>query len=319
MKIIKKIGQQKYFANDTFHMWWSITNNCSLKCKYCMLQHSEKILEYKDIQKIIFFINQFSKKYKQFELNLFGGEPTNHPNFIQILNELEPKNIILNTNLEISKQYLVQIFRRDKFFDCCFSWHYNIGNNERFLSNIKILLKNYSNVTFVVLLMMEQKYKEELFILAEKLYDLYFQYEKDRHIVISPVFESSIRWDIQDIEKIQLFNQKKHLKNDNSTYYVEYMDGTIEHNVPTYYVRQNNNFQTYRCDVINKNLFIDSNGNVYPCQTYRNHNMMLLGNIIENTYVHKYIKHYCKLNHCDCEYMIPKYYNKAIELLRGLI
>jgi 7,8-dihydro-6-hydroxymethylpterin dimethyltransferase len=81
---------------------FSITNDCNLDCPICFTYNRPDIKYYKspeDTQKILDHI--FDKKDKRQIINLTGGEPTLHPQLLDILNRCRDKGIeriTMNTN-----------------------------------------------------------------------------------------------------------------------------------------------------------------------------------------------------------------------------
>lgn len=71
-----------------------ITNKCKFGCKYCY-QDSIPEGKHASLESIKSFINSI-KHHDVFEVALGGGEPTEHPDFIEILKLFKNANIIVN-------------------------------------------------------------------------------------------------------------------------------------------------------------------------------------------------------------------------------
>lgn len=65
----------------------AIVNYCNLKCPYCfaddMIHQKNKAMTIEDYQRVLEFISRTPKNY----VGIIGGEPTLHPDFIEILKE----------------------------------------------------------------------------------------------------------------------------------------------------------------------------------------------------------------------------------------
>lgn len=70
----------------------AITRNCNLRCSFCYAKETgyaeNEIINYKDITEIVDFCDQAKVKY----VVLTGGEPTLHPNLIDIVEYIKDKN-----------------------------------------------------------------------------------------------------------------------------------------------------------------------------------------------------------------------------------
>jgi len=117
MEKIINAGHPDY---NRLHFEWFLVNWCNYKCSYCS---SAEVM-----------VDTYSKttspgKYKlvlqrlaaldnEFEMDLFGGEPTLHPNFLNIIEELSIldncKLIEIKTNLSKSLQFFKKVFRSNK-------------------------------------------------------------------------------------------------------------------------------------------------------------------------------------------------------------
>lgn len=303
-----EVGATPYNQDNTFYLRWVLTNNCNLKCHYCDLHNQEKYLTKKETECIIQYINKKQKQYDIFELRLFGGEPTTHPNFINILQKIDPcSDFILSTNLQIPINRLQKIYSMNKITAYICSWHYNIIDNDMFETNLQYLL--------------QQDVKVKLFLMLEKQYidDILSLQKKYSHIAEIKIVRQDEPYISDDIKKyINNCNKKINYNSFEKKYYIS-KDNVFEY-IDTEYIKKNNYHRNkyWCCSAISKNIFIDSNGDVYPCQTYAHHKKKCLGNILNNTYEDKQINIYCEFDQCGCELFIPKRYDHKSKLLERL-
>lgn len=97
----------KIIANDpsTLKIIWQITSACTYACEYCPTElHTGKSIEVDLIQLRSFFEMFLDRKIV---LTITGGEPTIHPQFLEIANLLKDLNIktIVDSNLSRSLRF----------------------------------------------------------------------------------------------------------------------------------------------------------------------------------------------------------------------
>ena len=304
-----EIGAIPYNLDHTFYLRWILTNNCNLKCHYCNLHHKENYLTLEEIEPIIQYINNKQKQYNIFELRLFGGEPTTHPEFIKILQKLDScKDFILSTNLQLSLQKLQEIYSLHKITAYICSWHYCIIDDILFEQNLQFLLQQ-KDIKVKLFLMLEKQHIDDILKLQKK-------YSQVAEIKIVRQDEKDISNEVKNI--INNCNTKINYNSFEKKYYIK-KDDVLEY-IDTAYIKENNYHKNkyWVCSAIDKNLIIDSIGDVYPCQTYAHHNLHCLGNIRNNTYIDKHKTIYCEFDQCGCELFISKKYDKKSKLLEKL-
>lgn len=97
-----------------------INNKCNLNCSYCTVDNSiNKNYDFEKIKEI---------NFKNFDvINILGGEPTMHPNFIEIVKFIynQNKNIVIFSNGFFYKKLLEIDNLNLKFF---ITFHYNKRN-----------------------------------------------------------------------------------------------------------------------------------------------------------------------------------------------
>lgn len=71
----------------------AITNCCNLKCPYCfaddMIHEEQHFMSIKELKEILFFLTPEFQFQPHQSIGIIGGEPTLHPNFKGILNEIK--------------------------------------------------------------------------------------------------------------------------------------------------------------------------------------------------------------------------------------
>ena len=97
----------KIIANDpsTLKIIWQITSACTYACEYCPTElHTGKSIEF-DLIELKTFFEMFSDR--NVVLTITGGEPTIHPQFLEIANLLKELNVktIVDSNLSRSLRF----------------------------------------------------------------------------------------------------------------------------------------------------------------------------------------------------------------------
>jgi len=143
----------KIQANDssTLKIIWQITTACTYACEYCPKElhtGSNETLNLKDFEK---FLDLF--KDRKIVMTITGGEPTVHPQFVEIARLLKTKGIktVVDSNLSRSTRFYTEV--ADLIDNWCVTLH--PYKHELDLEKIKTLAEKSFTVVYV---MMDPKY-----------------------------------------------------------------------------------------------------------------------------------------------------------------
>jgi len=284
--------------NKLFSSHWDVTSRCNYRCSYCTYKNKdEKFYPYEHTQKIINFYDYFYKNYN-LSLLLFGGEPLIHPDILKIVERLGISKYPLQifTNLSRSKSFLKKLcsIRDDlKFFT---SFHYEYADPDKFLEKVN-LVQDMAKIH--VKIMWDSTKKDQI----RAIYDKFSNNLRTIDMIYHPnqTFTKEDKdWYIQEHRKnnsLQLYN----------------VDGEFlsYHEVK---IRMNGmaNFQGYHCDAGKRSLMVCSNGDVYPCLTYRKNHEPIFNVIKQPIY---FTPNICTEPECYSEIGIPKYKRKIPKLV----
>ncbi len=310
---IKQVYSNKYLSTNNMQVYWGVTNNCNLNCHYCTKYKEEEFYNLDYISYIIEFINNLSSIKDRIFLKMFGGEPTIHPNIVDILKNINSSiDVELQTNLTIDTPLLVNIINTKNVDVFSVSLHYGLTNRNTFFKNLNTLF-NYRfsyNYDILLNLMYEENYGE----LVAKDYQTYNRLSK-----LIPNF--SVRINLvyhnvkneYDYDTIAWANTtRKRFGQKDRSINIVFEDGAVEQDSFLYVRNMNyNKYRGMKCSCLKHTIYIDSNGDVYPCQTYFRqlnkkygnilHDRNMLSKLVDEEYV------VCEAETCDCELDIPKW------------
>lgn len=301
MKIIE-CGKYGIDYNTFFRVQWSLTNKCNYNCYYCNSNNNkENFSDLLTVEKIIDFINILSK-IKNVDIRLFGGEPTIHPHFKKILTDIETKNILLWTNLSQSESFFESIKNISIKYRC--SLHLKYSETNSFLKKIKVLKEN-NNIFVNVMTSFDN---------VQTSVNIYNQIKKWK----TNNFNCSLDKIFYDNEKFSnddnIIIEREQLDHINNGYYIVYLKNGITNikNISYNTITNNqwNNFYLFNCLTKSNSIFIDFNGDVYNCVTYKTKGFKPFFNIVNDDIsiffneISK--KNFCLSKICTCEYDIKK-------------
>jgi len=146
-KDVKEVGDDNY--TDIIFSWY-VTNRCQYKCSYCSSYaiNRESESNFKNYKLVL---KRLSLIKFNFRIDIIGGEPTLHPNLIEILESLHSNeycnDIYLFSNIkDIDKLKMLKKLNLNKIILIA-SFHQEYNNIDNFIEKIKqIDLKLIVNV-----------------------------------------------------------------------------------------------------------------------------------------------------------------------------
>lgn len=226
-----------------------LTNNCIFSCNYCYFHYKDNFISMKTILALLKEIEIL--KFKNVLFVLYGGEPTLHPKFYEIVKVLGKfgdvmvlSNIGKNIDFNIPCTWM-------------FTLHTKYLNNMHVRANLRKIRTLPKEKYDLVLLMSKDNFKQ-----VKNLYTLF-----------KPVYNTSVGFVFQDIkyipdEYLKLYNDSvievTDLKNTKQLY--SYQRMILENFI---------NFHGCKCSTGTNFLILDSDGQVYRCEAeFLNKNAM---------------------------------------------
>ncbi|EPZ51972.1 4Fe-4S single cluster domain protein [Bacteriovorax sp. BAL6_X] len=153
---------------------WEMVSHCQFDCSYCYYRPFNSNTEYTTLSKIV--LKKLKAIEEDFIINLIGGEPSLHPNFISIIEELETiqnlKEIRIVTNFVKPESFWLKLPVSEKI-KITASFHPEYPN-KGFIEKIDLLSNKYQmDTAFLFTNKLEEfeKYKhtfENLYKLAQE-------------------------------------------------------------------------------------------------------------------------------------------------------
>lgn len=310
------IEPEKYFGKENWDLdaktirdkpplWiiWSITWQCNFRCKYCIVwDNTSKPTE--KWNKIIDYIEDLSKNH-DIHLKLFGGEPTTHPHFFEILDRLEKiKGLRYNffTNLGCSFEFLEKIMTYD-IDNFQASLHYEKMNGDFWNKIYYVLDKLPKSKNFRLSVMLDKDHEDEV----RRIYKELKSIEDNRLIVgLMPLYWKDWYRE-EDNENKHMFTTMT-LIDENGRKNVGWNEARL----------MNLNFKGMRCAAGHLGFWIDEKGKVFYCLShYELNNDKPIFDITKDHWKNEWNKSIiCMWNKCDCEVAFPKWDNKYLKRLK---
>ena len=314
---MKKIVEVKHlYTPEMFHISYKLTDNCNHQCKYCSqwtlgqeFNTKEQIVEhFRLIREVVLKETNLTK----FDTYFTGGEPTLHPDFFEIIEEIYALfegnihiHIQSNTtkNLNWYKKLKSYNFGSDIVFSTSFQLD-QIRNVEGWIENVEYLYK-------------EKQLESISFMLEEKritLINSYYKRFKTMGFPIKIIFVSAVDYDGIPGYK-QLIKDAETDTSDEGGNQIEYKvsfnDGTTEEcSDLDLRLKGYNNFFLMKCEAGYRSIMIDTNGELSYCFAHyfnvRGKNLLNINKGKEDLL--KIIKpQVCLWKECRCELWLRKY------------
>jgi Radical SAM superfamily. len=226
-------------------LMWNLTRQCTANCPYCPFHYNHRSPYEHDAAKIISWIWEQFMKYpaKYTQVSLFGGEPTLHPRFmkiVQTLNELV-QNVLVYTNLSDSVSFYFKTLGYARV-SLITTYHENQMSPEMYIQKLRYLkefatMPGYEDICkrIIVTVMTSDPSHQQVF-----------------ETLRSEGFQVSLA------EPHRGGQGHSHLKEDKTIIDTAGWKKVVNNNA--------NCFTGWECLAGKNNLYIEENGDVFPCQ-----------------------------------------------------
>lgn len=150
---IVKFGQRSLLYNDLFAVSWILGRKCNYQCSYCWSYARSDTYDFRPLELCKITIDSIKQQarernYNSFHFSLSGGEPTMHPNYLDIVqylnddaNNCNYHSIHMTTNLSQGMKWFEKYINASKDLhrvSITASWHREQGIKKNDLERFKI-------------------------------------------------------------------------------------------------------------------------------------------------------------------------------------
>lgn len=299
-RIVEKDIHDPSIQNEEFNsLWLNISHICNLRCVYCYgidgtYGTQKTLMKIEDAKNIIdFWYKRLETRSKAVKVTFFGGEPTINKEVIKYsvnyLNTLLGDKYLIKyritTNGTIMDQELLNLFKKNNFsvtvsIDGDEKTHNRnrpfADGNGSFHNAINTIL-SLQNVGIVNVAVRMTIVHDNVLNLEDNIQKLWDLGVKNVAINMVSSLEKQFQITCEDIAylKEQVHNLAiKMMKSRKNNIYNFLLYGYLLHN------RYTNNCEFFS----DKNLLVETNGNVYPCHRLVGNDKFYMGNIFSGTY-----------------------------------
>lgn len=172
-----RVGNKHYLKDNWFNVNWLLGRYCNYSCSYCWPYANTKIKDHRPIEIIIktmdsIFIQAKERGFDKFSFSFAGGEPTLHPNFLDIVKHIKTQpvsKINITTNLSRSLNWLKKLAKYSDDLSVTASFHPEFAKREEFLEKVKFLETTGARIQINIVLLNERF--DEMWDHAQFFYD----------------------------------------------------------------------------------------------------------------------------------------------------
>ncbi len=266
--------------NPEFQVNWIITRKCNYDCNYCTVVDNKNGF-FVDKESLVTAIDKLQKIQKEkFHFVLSGGEPTIHPNYIDLLLEVFSKfkdraRVTTITNLSKPMSFYSKLIdsigeykNQIRFIT---SYHFDFARKENFIERIKFLHSN--QVKLQISIMAHPEFMDDVKNLDKELSPLKNDITSISIMMIRQDYgsEPDNRYTKEDVNWLKNINQKETKVTIPISYLNEADDSIIETETTTNELIGNNknNFKGYLCNAGIDIISIDQFGDTAPAVCFR--------------------------------------------------
>jgi MoaA/NifB/PqqE/SkfB family radical SAM enzyme len=130
---------------DVLSILWAITKGCNYRCSYCVYTRELKHTQFSSRDDLLGAAQTIARMGRPgYQLTLYGGEPTQHPHFLDLLEYLpasaSPISLRMYTNGSRSTRFFdkVMFVTHNIYFGVIFSFHPEYTKFEQFIRNVEL-------------------------------------------------------------------------------------------------------------------------------------------------------------------------------------
>lgn len=157
------------WEENRVHISWDLGQRCNYECTYCPPYLHDKTSPHLPFDKVIEILDVILEYYdnRLTEFNFAGGEPTIHPQFMEIAKYLKERgsSIIITTNGSRSTKYLIELSQYLNLM--IISHHFEYIKLDKMADKIHQLIESSNSTKFLLRLMMKPGLVYEIYDYAQ--------------------------------------------------------------------------------------------------------------------------------------------------------
>jgi MoaA/NifB/PqqE/SkfB family radical SAM enzyme len=173
---IVKVGHRGFLKRKIFNTNWLLGRYCNYSCSYCWSYANTKKKDHRPFEIISSAINNIfyqakERGYNEFSFSFSGGEPTLHPNFLDILQYLNTDGTIINitSNCSKSESWFNNMVTFKNISSFTASFHPQSANEYEFRKKLEIIRK--SGIRLLINVVMQHDNFDEMKDYAKIFYE----------------------------------------------------------------------------------------------------------------------------------------------------
>ncbi len=261
----KKYNSLLYKNNSPFSLKLEITTMCNFNCKFCYMKGAKN--EFIPSKKWINILNKL-KDFGIVRIEITGGEPFLYKGLNHLLSSLDDLGFdtTICTNGSLIDDDFVRLYKNFRSADLRISYH---SIHEKVFDSFVQKKGAYNRVMKSIDKLMNEDCAFSLHIVTTS------HNEKSIEKTIDYLTQKKIHFEISTFIFPKLFLNKNNIEFYPS---IDFIDFLVKNN----YLRNSYGI----CSALKTKLWISCNGDIYPCEMYRNKKM---GNIIKDDLLEKWV------------------------------
>lgn len=142
-----RVGNKHYLRENWFSVNWLLGRYCNYNCSYCWPYAHTKVKDHRPIKVIkntidLIFNQARERGFDKFSFSFSGGEPTFHPDFLEIIKHIKTEKISkinLTSNASRSLKWMEKLAKYAKDLSMTASFHAEFADPKEFLKKVKFL------------------------------------------------------------------------------------------------------------------------------------------------------------------------------------
>ena len=268
MKPIEIYEQSRY--SDQMTILAYVIDQCNYDCPYCYNKRPRNYYKLNLDRLMIFCKHIHNKTKRKIKLELIGGEPTLHPDLLKFCKDIQVLDFIncfILTNFSQSLNYYNQLFDVGVIFTA--TWHgtKNDQMNNDFIDKILNVDKKFiCNKQLEIRIMFEH----DNFQNAKHAFNIFCLNGLKDFIQSGLISVGEYDKHLYTNEQLKEYSSiAQQIDNDRKLYHVKYDDNTISNlKFNELFLNDEFSFMNWICNAGQTYLYVHSNGDIYPCETY---------------------------------------------------